>query len=607
MPQDLAEKLVELNLVQFSALKEYNDKELSAQLNQIGKLKNHSGVWETLKRHPEVAGLMVGTLAYAKDGPERLSRVLSDSKYRRHFMNFCMLNATDLNACLAAADTYLENGDVILKLYEQGHTIPLPETYFMEEYQGFRINPEAEKVYGQWRREFIENALNLPEEETIEQLQYAFEGAFLLREALDKSDDFRVGFLDEYYPKIERVAAFHRLKPFDVQVLMEMPYVWDTTQMPSAEKLFQMYGLALPAIQEGFKDSPEILQRYVQVGLLDRNEAALVALDRFKDAGELERLLSRNIDEKATWEILEAQAYNPTGLGRLQYYDRLSNVALLDDLYPYDGWMTYLPCYYTYKVIQKTIRGQEVSVIEIVFAIADPVLIAVEIALIVPSGGGSVVGGIVIKSVAKNVARVAISAAAKKIAWQIMQQTARRGIAQGVKFTTTQLEKRLRKQMAQRFMGEGFEATLKNVGRSGFEEALKFDITPVVQNTFTKARAMGMKNSTMKKLSGLDARTYMRADRKTVLDLGKLNRTIPGIILFDTAINAGLDTPPAQAAVEGTVKIVANVFDKEKNVHRQEEQSWEQYASALWLMSATGTLDKMIEEKTAEPSLGEIP
>ena len=594
--RNLAEKLVEHNLILFAILAEENPRELESQLNQIAKLKDHPSVWTTLQQFPEVAGLMAKTLEFCERGPERINAVLSDPKNRRHFLNFCHFNTLDIRACLHAADQYMGHGSIIVKLYEQGHTMPLPETFFMDQYRGFSINPEAEKVYNQWVGQMIENALRLPAEEKHWHLQTIYESSLSLRETLDQNVSFRDNFRHRYFPIIERVANYHR-RYFDLPMLLNAPDIWEIVQRPDAERLLQMHGLDAPAILQDFKGSTAAVQRKVNHAMLTRNEGVIFALNRFNDTQELENLLNRKIGGDTLVSILEEQAYNPIGLDRLRYYNSLSDVALLDDLYPYDGWLTFLPGYYTYKVVQKTIRGQEVAVIEIIFAIADPVFVAIEIVLIVQTAGGS--------AALASAIRVAAKTAATRVAWQAMQNTAGRGTMQTINFGG--------RQAAQDISKTGVEGAFRRALSSaqGYSPILQLDITPLVRTTFEQSRMLGMRNDNFKKLSGLDARAFMRNDRRVVLDLGKLNNTLPVQIAqvagIDVSARIGLESEPVQEFAVHTKDFVAYVWDKATETHKEVQVSWEEYASALWLMSATGALGKKVEKIVNEQQIGEMP
>jgi hypothetical protein len=587
-PSETADKLVERNLTLWTILAENDPKELEAQLNQIAKLGKHHAVHSTLKRQPQLAGLYAAALSYDNNAPEKLNGIFSEGKYNIYFNNYCTTHIFDIAACLNAANQYKENGDVIVQLYEAGYTLPAPETYFDTNPH----NPDAKKVYNTFRRDYIQNTLRHDSrEEQDEKLLYLYSEGFMIINQLDADTELRDSFNNKYFPMFERVADYHR-NNYGASTILETPHIWDTFKLPHGERLVKMYGPAAATQLERFHSKPEILQQFVIQNMLRRNEAVVYAADRFKDKPELLNVIARSISESDKRSIVMEALQNPD---RLSYYARLSDSSILDDLHPYEGWMTYLPCYYTYNVIKKTIQGRDVTVIEIIFAIADPVLIAVEVVTIPLTGGGSVIAVEAVKTGAITAARVATT----RLAWQ------------GIKITEKQLLKRgflladksMAKQVTQVALEDAGKTMMKHASKEAGKNILKLDVSALTSGIFNKARMFGIKNDSFKKMTGLDARIFMRSDRKVVLRLDALLKLkghgfigIPKIIVRETITNESANVVIDTAINSVQMEELVLQFQNKNGVRNTRNLSYEEYLSALWLSAATGKLDHAAKE-----------
>ena len=125
------------------------------------------------------------------------------------------------------------------------------------------------------------------------------------------------------------------------------------------------------------------------------------------------------------------------------------------------------------------------------------------------------------------------------------------------------------------------------------------DVTDLVRFTYKKS---GSGRETFKRLTGLEARVFMRPDRRVAVHLPQLvsrNHAL-GIVLRETAINAGFDTAlsskPGEAAVETGAKGGRRVYRATK----EQVDAWEQHVAAWWLANATGTLDRAKRPKSVQ-------
>jgi hypothetical protein len=573
--QDTADKIVERNSIFWEILAENDPKELESQLNCIAKLGKYHSIRCTLQRQPELAGLYAESLKISNDAPQKLDKVFQNPLYASYFKNFCHAHTLDINSCLVAAEQYQKNGDIILNLYNRGHLIPAPETYF----DANPSNNDAIEVYHQFRRQFILDALNgTSQTECDEKLDYIYHSAYELREILDHDDDVRIHFLDSYFPIIKRVAESNR----DSEIsLLQTSSIFDVLKMPAGEQLLNMYGTEAADRTANFKGKDPILMNYAVNAMLNRNGIVLYALDRFSNEEELVHLLSRNISETDKEIILRQASESSSGVRRLQYYDRLSDSALNDDLHPYEGVGTYAPGYAVYNVTRKKINGQEVSVIDVTYAAIDGAFSVVDLALVIPTAGGSLSG-----TTLRNAAKQAVAMSFRKAGCRASELAGKRMVEKELVLGG----KKIAQDGTTKLLGQVAERTLVRERTN----LLKLDASSLVRTTFDKARMLGINADKFKKYTGLDARVFMRADRRVVLNLAALGTVsahegfigIPKVYARMTAENIAADTTLTQGQ-----EFYLEYINK-NNVRQRKDISYEEYQSALWLAAATGQLDK---------------
>jgi hypothetical protein len=573
---DTADKIVERNLISWEILAENDPKELEAQLNQVAKIGKHRNTHYTLQRQPELAGLYAESLKISNDAPQKLDKVFQNPQYAFYFKNFCHLHTLDIKSCLVAAEQYQKNGDIILNLYNAGRSIPVPETYF----DANPSNREAIEVYNQFRRLFILDALNsTSQDECDEKLDYIYHSAYELREILDRDDDVRIHFLDSYFPVMKRVAESNRDSELS---LLNTPLIFKLLKKQEGEQLLKRHGTAAVNALAPFMEKDPIVMNYAVNAMLNRNDVVLYALDRFRNDKELKNLLSRNISETDKEKLLQEVYENSDGgLKRLQYYDRLSDSALNDDLHPYEGVGSYVPGYAVYKMIRKKINGQDVTVLEVTGAIIDGGFIVTEVALAIPTAGASL-SGTALRTAAKQTVEGQLRKVGSRTAELAGKRMAEKELVLGGKKITQGNTSKL--------LGQVAEQTLAKEGTN----LLKLDASPLVRTTFDKARMFGISADKFKKYTGLDARIFMRPDRKVVLNFAALGTLgahgsfigIPKVVSRMTAENV-----VAENVIAKGQEFYLEYTDK-NNVRRQKDSSYEEYQSALWLSAATGQLDK---------------
>jgi hypothetical protein len=555
-----ARSILTLNEWRFEILAENNPDELTNQLNQLAKLGKHPATWSVLERQPEIASLLALSLQYEKNGPAKLAAVFARAPDQSQlFKNFCHLNTLDIQNCLETVETYERFGDILARLAKQG--ILSVEDCFHQ----LPRNADARECYVRWVREFLCDALDNGDEETLktkleERLAWLQTESFEFRELLDENNDFRIHFSDKYAPALQRVAEHYR-ELTDITGILRISYIWETLQLSEGERILKNYGLYAPSILEKFAAPEHSANRKMLVTAMLRNDetghaAIETLLTNINDPSLKNFVDAKHIPEITKIEILAENADNPNASTRFRYFTGLSKEALMEDRYEKDSFVDDIPFVgsvtSTCKVIKKMCQGREYTVLEIA---APTIGAALDAATVV-----SVVGTAGVATVGIGAANVAIKSALKQGAKTVVR---RNGINAA-------------KQLAKN--------GIKNTASRGIKTG--FDITKITQDAFQPGRRVfGIKAGNFKKMFGnLDARIFMRGDRKVLLQIPGL-KNLGYEIAFDGTLTAGTDTPTGE-------KIIATIKSKFSETPRKIELSPEQYTSALWLDSATGNLQK---------------
>lgn len=246
------------------------------------------------------------------------------------------------------------------------------------------------------------------------------------------------------------------------------------------------------------------------------------------------------------------------------------------------GLAQWIPGYDIARLVIRMGNGQKVTGWDVMFAGVDAAFIGVDAAAIALSpftGGGSI---IVAKGTAAGV-RSGLKFASKAI----LKNTIKIGAKAGGKGIARKLTPKIVKESAMDCM-RVLKNTYSNFSKDCAKELVKghVPITDLVRFSFSRSH---LGRATYKKIIGLDARTFMRSDRRIFIDLKKIPKTTSGKIVKNLmnetamacALGVALQTEPGQEIISGTVEKSRDAAKKSLEIN----QKWQKNLSLWWIVN----------------------
>lgn len=541
----------DLNKSYFSILAEYPERldTVLQRLERLGRYENLA-LMPRLERHPELAALYAGATV-----PMELDRAFISEDCLGVYSGMFQL-IIDSHEQRILADAFRRHGSIICALGEQG--VPAPATLFM-----FDINRLGASEYARWLEEALTLALrsSQSEENLTEIIALALDQGELLRERLAEDAEFRRLFRSQLWPAFMRVTDCSDKTEGDCHTSFDLlannPRVWEVLIQDRGEELLQSGGLqAIDLLTDSpdGKSFPQDLRHLVTEALLkiqsfetcnqtsDQIKKStksndeldgynlICALIRFQKEPLFRQLMLReNIDPDLRQRILadlidacpKTTPQCPDLEKRLRALIGFSLSTLREDLGPKpEGFQTWAPFYDTYYVVKKLAQGRDVSASEIAFATLD-------FASIVGLGAGGKMltqtlkrgGKTLARDVAESVAKNSSKRAMRSYNKDLIEQTAKQG--------------QLMTAVAKHYFKSVIE--IKKSIEKSIDKFASFEITKPLQWIFTKT---GTGRVSMKKITGLEARVFMRQDSRITISL---NKGISGELLSETFINAAFN------------------------------------------------------------------
>lgn len=525
-------------------------------ISLLGRLGPRKHVQDRLTTMPEIAGLLAGALELDAKGPEKVLSTIPVGPDRDLVLSLYVISAAPPD-CLALAATLERDRDIILRLCRRGA---------MDAMLWFTSSPahkEAAQQYRAWLRIALEAALNDPDEDALDRVQtFLAIHATSLRKKLDADASFRQRFLSDYWPEFDRI-----LKQQDDDVgwgiYVSEPRVWDFLHEFGHRglQLFKSHGpLAVDLLLSGnYQECREQILGALEAG----DELTIQCLydDQLRGQPLFVSLLRRNLPGGTLAKAFRILADCPTEAPkRLEEWGTFSDSVLMEHLGPPPEHMgTWLPGYNLYYLGRKLAQDRDITGMDVVFAGVDTVEVF-----------------FMAKGASKGL---------KVIQHGLRQGLAARSLREaGERLTTTTA-----RQLFPWVLREGHRAA-----RSLFKSIQKgavVDVTDAVRFAFEKS---GVGRETFKRFSRLEARVFMRADRRVAVDLTKLvgNDHIVGRTLRVTALNAGFDlgirSDPGQTAAR--TAIGAGVVAVQGG--QQQVQAWKEHLGVWWLATNDGSLER---------------
>ncbi len=553
-----ATAVVEFNAQYFELLQERNADELDRTMKVLGRLGSRPTAQATLAEQPELAGLLASSLESDKNGPMWISKSLRRAEDRPILMTLYGL-CSDSAECVSLAQMLDRDGDIISRLCRNDAWDAV--VWF----ERLPTDREAQRQYRMWLRDLLDAAMRSDDEQSLDRAQTLLTiHSANIREKLDGDLTFRDEFVDQLWPMFAKILN-DQTDDVAWGIYVCDPRVWDLLSRygKRGQQLFASHGPIAVDLLVG----TEYRDCYDRVldALESSDERTIDAL--YDDELRQEPLFGKLLNRKLPGGTM-AKALHNLALDRinapslLTNYDKLSNAALIEQLGPPpDGPTTWIPGYSIYYLAKKYAQGRDISGMDVVMA-------AVDVAEIVP----------LVKGTSKGV--------------KLVQQGVKRSLQ---KRGMTRLAKRAEKQSAR----ELFPWTLRHNHGLVRESHLALkgiavaDVTRLVRFTFQKS---GFGRTTFKRLSSLEARVFMRSDRRVVIliDPNRIASRVGKVVvehLASTATEAGvsiaIDTISPANNQGNEVRPIGKTWNREQT------RAWNRHISTWWLANAIGTFDQV--------------
>ncbi|MEA3642305.1 MAG: hypothetical protein VBE63_20525 [Lamprobacter sp.] len=547
-----ATAVVELNAVYFSIKAEYPEQLeiLLQQLDRLGQFENLA-LMPRIERHPEFAALYAGAPI-----PIELDRAFVNDDCAGVYAGMFQL-IIDPHEQDVLVDAFQRYGRNICVLGAMGITAPAAVFMFDHERPGAR-------EYARWLNETVARALRAsqPDDAVAEIMALALNQGEYLRNRLNQDSDFRRHFRTRLWPAFARVTDCSN-KPggecdTPLELLAEEPRVWDLLMQDRGEELLAQGGLlAVELLTEppSGVPFPKDLHPLVRESLLQGNNETLSALIRFQNEPLFHRLMLRDdLDPSLRQRILgDLSSVCPEGTPqcpdlerRLRALGGFTLATLREDLAPEPtGLTTWIPLYDTYYTARKLSQGRDVSALDIAF-------VGLDVIDIFTLGKGKLMTQ-ALKKGGKTIAMETAESITKKSAKKILKSSSPdffKKAAESGRLMTAASKSYLVKSI-----------NLAKLSDQSMNMSRGLEITKPVQWVFEKT---SIGRSSMKKITGLEARVFMRRDARVIVNY---RNRYTNYLTEEFAINAALE----QAEEIGEITINA----------------WQKHASIWWFENST--------------------
>lgn len=540
---DAAEKVVGLNAEWFKVIKSDDPAAYEFQVKFLEDLGKYPVLGGFLEEYPETAGLLAGS-----NDPVAVAATLKDAHHDYPILAGLYVRYADREDVAALAQALKKNRELICRLIRRG--LPGAEVLFLLD-----DRDEGDKIYATFLKEVFESKLTQSDEDLASLYQFLLNQGPAILEKLKRDKGFRAEFAPRLWPKLERVASGQQGA---FELYLDDPRIWDLLELPYGETLLAKYSkLPLPLLF-GEHAVPKELHEQVLQAFLQENRLAIEAMVEFHAQPLFHSLLKRSLTLEtrgaAFKELLKLEG---GAAARLQDYARWSDSALAEEVdSPPAGPITWAPGYPTYLVAKKLYQGRDVTLLEWFEAAAE----------MVPSPAGK--GGKVFTTTLKNVGFKLIE---RRIGREAAKQIAR-AERELVKWTITA-------KLAQ----------LQANSRRAFTHWAAIDVTRPVQFVFSYSK---LGRSTFHRLTGLEARLFMRKDGRVYIRLDRVAMHLAKEYLNEFAETMMESVQPDDDGPEDVAELVVPAPAALPKVPRKSLppesellQSWKRHVAAWWLLN----------------------
>jgi len=555
-PKGAAERVVELNGAFFLSAHKSDPAQLERIITILGRLGGRHDVIACVERVPSVATLLGFSVNNDPRGPEKIAKTIPKNPGRdqEDVLNLYGLHGTPEEA-VRLSEVLFRDSEIVLRLWNLGDLGSIPWL------ANGPKEKEAREIYLAWVRTIYTDALN-----DIIDPAAALGRANALMQIHSKNI---TSFLEEnkFTPQEFKSAldSFQQLCKAKEKDEIEWglfccdPRIWEFHKdffNPGWKALEKVGPLAIDiSLDKAFNGC----RQKVMLALSQGNYFYTNALHDPVLRGQplFSQLLCRNLGDGPLSSALDQLAgVNEQGkIEKLKYWASLKDAVLVKEVGPPpEGPITWLPGYSVWELMDKKMNGQETTWLDLAFAGVD----AAE--MVFMTKGASKGLKLLQKGLEKKVVSKVVQEGIQKAAKEAGEKSARNFYPWVLRETYETAAKKMR--------------SVANYGL--------VDITDLVRFSYGKT---GLGNNTFKRISGLDAKVFMRTDRRVVFD-------VPNLVSNNHVIGKGLRVTAEGAVAEGAIStpighktIETGVVWGEKILTNTEKQTraWKENLALWWV------------------------
>lgn len=510
----------------------------------------HSLARSRLMQLPELAGLMANAAEIDTKAPSRLATVIRNDPDAPTLIGMFTL-AAEARDAIRLCGLIESERQLLLSLAEHDS---LDLACWLEPPE---VNTSAATAYRHWVGDLLRGSLRDGAGEALDRAALILTiHADAVANLLDTDSTFRDVFATNLVPRFEKLIDGVDDDGFQQQALLVDPRIWTFLHKypHHAEELIGRVGpLAMDVLLDPrFRDiEPQV------IGLFRHADTAVVdgLLDeRVRDNPRFIDFLQRPLDDQTRARGLRVLASTPEDAGNLlKYWATLNSNALGEEMAdPPTGVATMLPGYATVALLRKAAQGRTVTMSDVGMVGAD----AAETFLLVKGGGAT------LKMIAANARNAATKSVGRRTAERVGRETAK----EGVELLPWMLE-------------AGHGAVRRAMAE--VRDRMVIDATPIVRGMYSRS---GVGRDTFRLIDGLDARVFMRQDRRVVIDLAG-EHTL-GRYLHETAKRAARVVATEDDPTEGLLVETADAL----MAARQNTAAW-------WMGTGDGAFTRQLRQK----------
>lgn len=556
-----AERCWMVNEKRFRATHDVAPQLLETEMRLLTNLHPTGKMSSILEHHPEMSGLLL----LAPSPADVTDAIMQASDGDQEALIASYWHCTDGISVRLWTEVIRRHRPLVVFFQQKCAALPYQGMFA---YQENMHVPEARDIYAKWLDDVLAPAVLSQSDETLSsRLHFVTTSGTSLRRRLEGDEAFRKGFLAETWPRFREAMVHLSQNNRDKEDVFYLcggePLVWEFFQREDSAKLFKQVGMEAVIQLCGdnalHNDVREAVAAMWAKQILDLPQA----IQRYQEDAYFRELV-RRLKAEDDWPLLngvcrklnEAGASWPSDAG---YLSRLGTSALRKEVHPQKP--SIIPGAALVSLTGRFLDGRRVGFQEVFAAGMD----VVDLASVVATGGGALVA----KKAVMKVAKAGLQQTLESGARESLEKLAGRTIKELGKDVPGAEWPQALAQKAMALLPKKIQATL---AKSGLVE-----ISNPVKAGFDLSRRMGMGREQFKKLSGLEARVFMRKDGRVFVNFTPaLTKPSPvASFLTRTIENDALDSAPARETAAAAGDAV---------------RQWKEDISAWWSGLATEQL-----------------